>query len=353
MVPIGGRELQDSSRRESPVEIEPLGRIPDVCLRGLSSLLREMVPIASIPDLGYLARVLVVPNDRIEATVNELLRQSAVEAGTYVAGPHPAEATAVPVEKDGTLACYVVLSESKVGLIYPGRYHPQELVSSLLEELLHVRVYVTAWQSRGYLYPPGLTGPARDLFVLCSRFHDEYMAARWKAAICSSVPLFDDGEGGLTTAPIWYGANLRSALDQAGDSLVEIIGDASAGTLAGEDAWEWITGTLYRGVFEPLAREEGFRAGNPPSAMGPYNSPADSRFYRRHVELYWGRARVQLERSFRSDLTEMSEASVELMAIVTEFLARLGVTHHEAPSGEYEFGFDVRPLARERRARSR
>lgn len=50
---------------------------------------------------------------------------------------------------------------------------PVGVVSALLEELLHVRVYVAAWQQRGWFDPPHLDARGRDVFVLCSNVHDE------------------------------------------------------------------------------------------------------------------------------------------------------------------------------------
>ncbi len=233
-------------------------------------------------------------------------------------------------------------------LIYSGRYHPQPLVSSLLEELLHVRLYVTAWQHRGYIHPLDRHGVDKDLFVQCTRFHDEHMVARWKAAICSTTRLFDS-EYGLDVGYLWYGESLRSMLEEAGSSLAEVISDAASHRLGAEDAWSWIADLVYRGVFEPLAREAGFRAGNPSSQLGPYNSPAESRFYRRHVEPHWRATRYQLDRSFGTDLAEMDEALVELMNIVTQFLARIGVTYQTNSDRGNRFSFDPRPLARSRR----
>lgn len=169
-----------------PIRIDVLDAASPVQRRLLATLLEDLLPLARIPDVRRLARVVAVPGDAIEATINKL-----VGGGGYAAGPHPAEAVAVPLERDDELECHVVLAGELVRLLDPEGRRPYPLVGSLLEELLHVRVYAAAWRQRGRLEPAGLTPEARDVFVLCSRFHDEYVVDRDKATSSSSRPIYD------------------------------------------------------------------------------------------------------------------------------------------------------------------
>jgi hypothetical protein len=51
------------------------------------------------------------------------------------------------------LICLIFLSESLVLEINPKHYHSADLISTLLEELCHVRHYSITWQQRGLWWP--------------------------------------------------------------------------------------------------------------------------------------------------------------------------------------------------------
>src|SRR5260370_36351209 len=110
-----------------------------------AQLLIDLFPFASLPDVRYLQRVIFCDDDAMEQTVNDVISEQRNIPGLYVAGSTVARAVAIPLEFDDGLRCCIVLSKSEVELLESEHSHPQQLVSSLLEELLHVRIYSTAW----------------------------------------------------------------------------------------------------------------------------------------------------------------------------------------------------------------
>lgn len=81
----------------------------------------------------------------------------------------------------------------------------------------------------------------------------------------------------------------------------------------------------YRGVFEPLARDAAFRAGNPADAPDRPPGPERSRFYEERVAPFWNRARALLDLSHRTDLLAMDDAIDGLAGVLWEFLVELGM----------------------------
>src|SRR5260370_21785647 len=143
-----------NSSSHCEVQFEDRYQIPKQKLEIFYKLFGELLPIASIPDITHLQRVIFVANGDMESAVNEILREQKEDAGIYVMGSHVPEATAVPLEIDNSLNCMIIINANQVHLLDPKHYHPFQLVSSLLEELFHVRIYSTAGKHRGYIYPP-------------------------------------------------------------------------------------------------------------------------------------------------------------------------------------------------------
>jgi len=279
------------------------------------NLFGELLPIASIPDMTHLQRVIFVADGAMESTVNETLREQKKDAGTYVMGSHVPEATAVPLEIDNNLDCRIIINANQVHLLDPKRYHPFQLVSSLLEELFHVRIYSTAWKHRGYIYPPlSLPQQERDIFKLCTQLHDEHMVARWKTVVMGSVPLVDV-EGGLSIAYPMYGNLVAPMLENASISLKKTI---RSGLGSFEKAQLLLI--VYRGIFEPLARNAGFQSATPKEELPVENNPGKSAFFQEHVVSFWEQIDKQLERSFKSSLVDMDDAVNEIVKVISTFL---------------------------------
>lgn len=339
--------MTDRDADALPIEITFPSSMGDEPARALRLLLADLLPLAAVPDVRFLKRIIVVPDGTMETAVNDLISQGSTEDTNYVAGQNPAGAVLVPVETNEALNCFLLLTESHLEGVTPRAYHPIPLVSSLLEELLHLRDYVRIWQQLGTLYRYGEPGPRRDLSVLCGNVHSEYVACRRKAEIATTTPLFDS-DSGLTIHNFYYGHDLKEHLDTAGTWLADMLSDAAAGTLDHDEAWGRIWDVTYRRVFEPLAREAAFRAGSPPLYNRLNNSPGRSRFYRRHVDAYWPRVRSHLERSYDRDLADLDVTFSGLFDVIAQFLHSIGLTYAWSDGSSSRFGFNPRPLRRER-----
>jgi hypothetical protein len=309
-------------------------------LEVLVMLLNELLPLVSIPTAQHLGAVFVIPDDQREALINEIIKKYDESSKTYISGIH-ARASAMPVEastEDGKgLFCIIFLSESMVQEINPKHYHSADLISTLLEELYHVRHYSITWQQRGYIHPHNIDlACKKDLFTLCSNFQDEYVAIRWKVSIMASIPLVEDSDGNKTVVGLRYGLLTAPLLDKAATDLRQIINDAAIKKVSIGDAWNKLTQVVYRKIFEPLARSEAFQAVIPPSEDVPLppQGASESLFFQQYVEPYWEKIKTQLERSFNNDLEEQDIALNNMVCILEDFLRVMGVTYRKTSSGD-------------------
>jgi hypothetical protein len=304
-----------------------------------AALLNELVSITIGADVSYLRAVYIVADGSVEETANMIIRDVAGSSRRYTAGPNPASAIAVPVGTTDGFGCYIVLAKHELHSLTSVQRHPHNLTSSLLEELLHVRVYTHAWRRRGTIAPPITDRSWRDdLFVLCTLFHDEYIVGRTKSALMSTTPLVDNGDK-MSTCSIFYPYSLAPILQQAHDTLAELVTKAAAGTTPTEQAWSALQAFVYRDIFEPLARDAAFRDGNTDESPIKHNA-SENRFYREIIKPFWLAIYKELDRSFSSDLVE-SDVALDLIGDVLEsFLARIGVTFRQQIDGSWWVWFD-------------
>jgi len=324
--------------------IDPRCALSPDNIAGFAALLQDLLPLAQIPDLAYLGEIKVIPDGQTEAEVNALFVGSRNQTSPYVAGPSRASAIAVPIERDSSeRLCYILLEEQDLQGITPKRYHPMETVSSLLEELLHTRVYSTQWRLRPSLLPDdGATTCVQQLRALCARARDEYLVGRWKAGLFSTLPL-RDYEDGLAPALIIYPVPLGPMLDNAAGELADIVTGAADGFVSIDAGWTALLHALYRGVLEPLTREAAFQAGNSEPVSAPKPRADQSWFYQDYVRPFWERFRAQLEHSFAAFASEPAEADAildQMRTTVDEFLALLGVRHRRARGNRCRISFD-------------
>lgn len=210
-----------------------------------------------------------------------------------------------------------------------------DLISTLLEELFHVQHYSAIWQRRGYFHPRHSDIACRnDLFTLCSKFQDEYVAIRWKASVMASIPLVEAPDGGKTVAYLGYGLPIAPLLDQAAANLSQIIYDAASKKLSVGDVWPKLRQVVYQEIFEPLARDAAFQTAMPLNADVPDQVPSESWFYQQDIASYWRQIRTQLERSFNNDLEEEDAALYDMTNILEAFLREMGVTCHKTSSDD-------------------
>jgi len=178
---------------------------------------------------------------------------------------------------------------------------------------------------------------------MCSNFQDEYVAIRWKSSLMASIPLVEISDGNKSVVHLQYGSPVASLLDQASSELSQISLDAADKKLSIDDAWSKLLQTVYRKIFEPLARNEAFLAVIPANEDIPSQSASDSLFYQQFVEPYWEKTKTQLERSFNNDLEEQEIALNEMAGILDDFVRGLGVTHSKTSGGDYYIEIGVVP----------
>lgn len=275
----------------------------------LAQLFEDLVPLCQIPDYDGPLTIVVLPQDSIPELVNIL-----ADGGEYKAGPHAAPAVAVPRIIEGSLQCVILLSSAEVlGLSEDTR--SDSLISAVLEELLHTRVYATRWLQLGYLDLPELDSRLADLHQIARAMHDEYFVCRRKAVLASTLPLFDaPGRPGYRTIRLLaYGGDVVGSLEAASLALEELSKQMPWGTLMSDHAWPDVRHVLYRQVFEPLSRDAAFRDGSlEDQPIEPIDLASESDFYRDWLNERWPSMLAILRRSFASDLEEMSGALTEL-----------------------------------------
>src|SRR5690606_20739498 len=82
---------------------------------------------------------------------------------------------------------------------------------------------------------------------------------------------------------------------------------------------------IFRGIFEPLARDFGFRIANP-DAPHPFSNAENSWFYRNHIKQFWLRIETELQQSIASNFSELPATVKRILEIVDEFLTYVGVS---------------------------
>jgi hypothetical protein len=113
---------------------------------------------------------------------------------------------------------------------------------------------------------------------------------------------------------------------------------AAAGITPTEQAWPALQTIVYRGIFEPLARDAAFRDGNTDESPVKHNA-SDNRFYREIIKPYWLAIYKELDRSFSSDLVESDRALDRIVEVLEGFLARIGVTFRPQADGSWWIWF--------------
>jgi hypothetical protein len=297
----------------------------------LIRLLEEFLPDASIPNIEHLREIRIVSDASKDAVVNEL---KGSKPGVYVAGDM-SNACAVPVQKNASLHCYILFGESFVQEIDPEHPYSAEIVLTVLEEMLHVRLYSTLWGLYGNLIPLSDLSCTTDLMNLCTGFRDEYIVNRWKYTY-----LVAQAEKAGTLQP--FSASdfpLITRLDQAKGKLSSIVFAAATSQMSIGTAWVSLLRCVYRDIFELLARYAAPIAVISPENIKKYIDLSESQFYQHSIALYWQQIQKELERSYSSNLTEAHDALDNMVTTMKAFLASIGVTYHKTASGDCYVNF--------------
>lgn len=338
------------------LSINTLCDLPPASLEGFCRLLQELLPLARIPQVEHLGGILLIGDGQMGDTVNAVVGQgdqSGLRAYTPSAMGR-ANATAVPVVRDGRLACFVLLEENLVRPLTPDNYRVYPTNSSLLEELLHVRVYSGLWAplQAGDGSLPELRlreGP----LAACMNALGEYLANRWKANLLSTLPL-TAVEGGYAPVTVQYPDALGPLLDDAGERIMDLVLAVAGGAKPFDVGWQELLQIVYRGVLEPLARECAYRDGNALEEV-PVREPGaeQSRFYERCAAPCadeWRQALRRAADAFDTNTRQALAALIAMQETLLRFLSRVGVEFKLLPSGQSHvmfYGWTALALRRE------
>jgi hypothetical protein len=279
-------------------------------LEAFATLLRELSSVVGSHALVSLKTVFVVEGDQLPATVNALI-EAVGGSGSYTPSPdYLPEGVAVPLENEGTLLSAIVVSRALVEPLSSEHNHYFETVSTLLEELLHVWVYGTAWQRRGYVQHrrSDLLACDADLLTVASQLCDEYVVIRRKAHLMATLPLVEvEGGAGFSTVELAYGGSIIDIFTKGASEIRSTLRDASRGLVPASDSWSKLVGLLYRAVLEPLARNAAYcDAASQVSTVdeSQYPDPLYSQVVR-----HWPGIQDRLRRVFTSDLNRNGDRS--------------------------------------------
>lgn len=301
----------------------------------LRTLVDELSVIAGVQEAPFPIEIHVVPEGSIQSHVHQLTRNSNYQVA------RTQRAVIVPLDNADARRSVILIDEVDCSSLTRERCHPFNLVSNLLEELLHARIYCRYWQQRGDTDPlVGLSRAEYDLRILTTMAHDEYAVGRAKAQVISQLPLIDhpDGPPGqLTTGVIWYQSDVPTQIEQVHAELAKSLSFTDHQATIHD--WDRVTRALYRKVLEPLSRSHAFRAGNPADEIAPSHcSPDPSRMYQEVAQPFWIDFHSLLMESFNSGLQELdhtygilTEISSKLLEALIEATQR-PLSNHQPPN---------------------
>lgn len=278
-----------------------------------------------------LRKIILVPDNQVAETVNQILNAAVGISEAYKPrSVLAANAVSIPVEGENDLACFIILGDGLIQQLTPDHMHVPEVVSAVLEELLHVWHYSMIWNRRGYIHYGQKVSESctADLYTIASQMLDEYVVNNTKMDILSTVPLIEVEPGqGLTTGLLSYGDSIKNHLDHAAESMKQVVVGAAAGEMPISDAWPHMLHHLYRDILEPLARDTAFRIGTSEELLTEQEASLCS-FYHHFFASYWGKIRSELVRTVSSNLAETEQALEEIVKHLRAFLELIGVTYH-------------------------
>lgn len=300
--------------------------IPLEILESLKNLVESLSPFVLANPQPCLKEIWIVPDESLEGEINNLHRNySLSKEGTYRTGQIPSNGVAVPVETEGGLVCYIVLKESLIRQISPNKYPPFEVVSTVLEELLHTNLYAILGAQ-----PTVESRQSSDLITLARTIHDEYAISRWKSTIAAQYTIFEY-EGKMQTLRLSYGEPIAERLDAALIELDKIISSTAKRQMPFESAYQRVLYLLHRSILDPLARDAGFRVINS-DINNPNSNSKESKYYDLWKS-FWDEIEFQLDRSYSTEFRETNSSIDEIATIINRFLVSKGIAVEKMPNG--------------------
>ena len=289
--------------------------------RVIRSKIEEAISVYAVSilesDIAYLSEILVTTPELIPAEVTDytngkiktVQRTSCAIASIY----------------EEKFAGLIILS--KDDLPSHSREDDFHFHATLVEELIHIHQYIGYWKFYGYLhYEFEFTDPcASRLFPIAMSVLDEYIIgsriservmARKEFPQVNPVPKLID----------------RNLIKIAGAVL-----EASSGEFGSVNAESKIITALRNGIFIPLTRDITDQAGE--EAIGLSWNMSESNYYEKHVSVYWKRLVPELEFGYKSS-PEIKDTLLNIIEILREFLASLGVGFRITKDGDCELMYD-------------
>ena len=280
--------------------------------------------------LDCLEAIHIVPDGEISTYVHSIIQQY-VSSGSYSLFDLRPAAT-LPIEHNGKLLCNIVLEESELAGVTPDGGIDAPTLSTILEELLHVRLFLIMYKNGCTLHP---TDDSSSLATSC---YSEYAVSRWKSNILISG-LLASPEGEPQAVHLSSGEPLGPTIDLARVRFYSIITDTFEGKISPDDAWSQLLSVLYRSLLEPLARESGYIAGDP-EYNRDYGKASESQFYRESVAHYWQLIQKELDSSFMRELEDI-ESTIKVIAdVINDFLGYIGVYYQRVDKNQLRIHFD-------------
>lgn len=318
------------SNKQYNINIEYLCDCAEIAKQGFIRLVEELFRYSLANEEQFLTYIWIVPDGEIAQNVRSLIETSDIK-GEYMQGEtYHAKGVAVPILIKGKLQCHVLIELQLLLKIEAlDQYHPQELVSTVLEEFLHVRLY----GSQAHLIVKTADNKScySGINNLCTMFHDEFAVSAMKSVILASEKL-TDYNGELITGSVLYGVRIPPVLDNAFTKLRDTINGGASGDMSISDAYDKVLQIVYRDIFEHLARDMGFRT-SLPEAPHSSGSPLESWFFREHILFFWEKIQKLLRHSLESGFSQYEVVITGLVDIFDQFLKYIHVFLKTKPDG--------------------
>ncbi|HMN15804.1 MAG TPA: hypothetical protein PKD55_26095 [Bellilinea sp.] len=135
--------LESQSRNQ--VGITPFCELSNDNLQGLVKLL-AWIADSVLPLPHLLAGIWIVPEGQMITFVNQVIAQFAPDANLHKLGTHEPDGVAIPIETENSATALILLDAQPLRQLNADHPFVPEVISTLLEELLHVELYSIRWE---------------------------------------------------------------------------------------------------------------------------------------------------------------------------------------------------------------
>ena len=258
--------------------------------------------------------IIVDEDSGIVNTVNKIIKEIGNSERTYIPPSTVPDGFTIPLIVNSKLIIYILFRSSFIIEKLNSKVNSLESLSTFLEELLHARIYTINYQSRKYIMPEEKT-IRTDLFIIASRLHDEHLTSRIKSPIIK----------GIYNGELLYRGDVNRLLNESCINFISLCNDYFSKKINLQQYWESTTDIIYRNIFEPLARDYGFKSGN----KVEYSDFLPSMFYQKYVLKYWKDIKNLLDVSYESKLNNIDNSIEGIIIILINFLDNIGIHYNE------------------------